>query len=89
MLMYLGATPAEGAYVAVAQVGTAYWFAYFLILAPLVGIYETPSRMPCDLHEFEHMEKSDEIRFLPFPLRLPGSLAGLLGLRKPKPEPAE
>ncbi|MEM9357286.1 MAG: hypothetical protein AAGB04_13845 [Pseudomonadota bacterium] len=89
LYMYVGAMPTEGANVAIAQVGTAYWFAYFLRLAPLVGVYETPSRMPRELHELEDMKKSGEIRLLPFPLRLPGSLAGLLGPRKPKPEPAE
>ena len=65
VLMYVGAKPAEGVYVIIAQIGTAYWFAYFLILAPLVGLLERPSRMPKDIHEYEEMKRSGEIRFFP------------------------
>ena len=63
--MFVGAKPAEGVYVTIAQIGTAYWFAYFLILAPLVGLLERPSRMPRDIHEYEEMKRSGEIRFFP------------------------
>lgn len=65
VLMYVGAKPAEGVYVIIAQVGTVYWFAYLLILAPLVGLFERPSRMPKDIHEYEEMKRSGEIRFFP------------------------
>ncbi len=65
VLMFVGARPAEGVYVIIAQIGTAYWFAYFLILAPLVGLLERPSRMPKDIHEYEEMKRSGEIRFFP------------------------
>ncbi len=68
VLMWVGAKPAEGIYVLIAQVGTAYWFIYLLILAPLVGKYEKPKRLPNDIHEFEDMKRRGEIRFLPFPL---------------------
>ncbi len=91
VLMYVGAKPAEGAYVWVARVGTLYWFAYLLILAPVVGLLEKPKRLPRDIDEFQAMKLSGEVRFLPFtvpvpPLRLPGS-----GPRREaeRPTPAE
>jgi ubiquinol-cytochrome c reductase cytochrome b subunit len=65
VLTYVGAKPAEGIYVIIAQIGTAYWFAYFLILAPFVGWLERPSRMPKDIHEYEGMKRNGEIRFFP------------------------
>lgn len=90
VLMYVGAMPAEGVYVTIAQIATVYWFVYFLVLAPLVGMYEKPSRMPRDIHEFEDMKASGEIRFLPFPLRMPESLSLAFGRGGRKaPEPAE
>lgn len=45
-LAYLGAMPAEGAYVLMAQVGTLYYFAYFLAILPALGIFEQPGRIP-------------------------------------------
>lgn len=90
VLMYVGAMPAEGVYVTIAQIATVYWFVYFLVLAPLVGMYEKPSRMPRDIHEFEDMKAFGEIRFLPFPLRMPESLSLAFGRGGRKaPEPAE
>ncbi len=66
VLMYVGAMPAEGAYVWVARIATFYWFLYLLVLAPVVGILETPKRLPVDIHDYEEMKRSGEIRFLPF-----------------------
>lgn len=71
VLMWAGAMPAEGVYLWIARAGTLYWFAYLLILAPLVGIYEVPKKLPKDIHEFEAMKRSGEIRFLPFRLAGP------------------
>jgi ubiquinol-cytochrome c reductase cytochrome b subunit len=45
-LAYLGAMPAEGAYVLMAQVGTLYYFAYFLAILPALGVFEQPGRIP-------------------------------------------
>ena len=67
VLMWAGAMPAEGIYVWIARIGTVYWFAYFLVLAPLVGIYEVPKPLPRDIHEYEEMKRRGEIRFLPLP----------------------
>jgi len=51
ILMYVGAKPAEGIYVLLAQIGTAYWFAFILILAPVVGFLETP-RQPLTITNY-------------------------------------
>jgi ubiquinol-cytochrome c reductase cytochrome b subunit len=45
-LAYLGAMPAEGIYVTLAQIGTLYYFAYFLAILPALGVFEQPSRIP-------------------------------------------
>jgi ubiquinol-cytochrome c reductase cytochrome b/c1 subunit len=45
-LGYLGSKPPEGLYVVFARILTVYYFAYFLIILPLLGIFETPRRLP-------------------------------------------
>jgi len=50
-LGYLGAKPAEGAYVMWARIFTAYYFAHFLIIMPIVGIIETPRTLPKSIAE--------------------------------------
>ncbi len=50
-LGYLGAMPAEGAYVWWARLFTLYYFAFFLIIMPVVGVLETPSQMPRSISE--------------------------------------
>jgi ubiquinol-cytochrome c reductase cytochrome b/c1 subunit len=46
VLAYCGSKPPEGAYVTVARIAAAYYFAHFLILLPVIGVLETPSPMP-------------------------------------------
>ncbi|MFQ5564242.1 MAG: cytochrome bc complex cytochrome b subunit [Parvularculaceae bacterium] len=46
LLGYLGAQPPEGIYVTLAQIGTAYYFIFFLVLLPLLGVLETPKPTP-------------------------------------------
>jgi len=58
MLMWVGAMPAEGIYVTLGRLGTAYWFGFIFILAPLVGIFETPRQLPTSIHA--SMEKKIE-----------------------------
>ncbi|MFN4271596.1 MAG: cytochrome b [Aliihoeflea sp.] len=48
---WLGSKPAEGIYVALAQVGTFYYFAFFLIIMPILGLVETPRRLPNSITE--------------------------------------
>ena len=45
-LGYLGAKPAEGQYIIWARVFTAYYFIHFLLVMPIVGLIETPKKLP-------------------------------------------
>ena len=51
LLGWLGAKPAEGVYTALAQAGTAYYFGFFIIIMPLLGLIETPKRLPNSITE--------------------------------------
>jgi quinol-cytochrome oxidoreductase complex cytochrome b subunit len=51
LLGYLGAQPAEGGYVIMAQIATAYYFGHFLILLPLLGKLERPRPLPKSISE--------------------------------------
>jgi ubiquinol-cytochrome c reductase cytochrome b subunit len=46
VLTWVGAQPAEGIYVLIAQFATAYYFAYFLVVLPLAGRVERPLPLP-------------------------------------------
>ncbi|MXN63333.1 cytochrome b [Stappia sp. GBMRC 2046] len=50
-LGYLGAQPAEGIYVIMARILTAYYFAHFLIILPLLGFLEKPKPLPASISE--------------------------------------
>ena len=50
LLMYCGAMPAEEPFITLSRVGTAYWFAFFLIIAPVVGLVEKPTPPPLAIH---------------------------------------
>ncbi|NRG17624.1 cytochrome b/b6 [Rhizobiales bacterium] len=50
-LGYLGAQPAEGIYVILARILTAYYFAHFLIILPLLGFLEKPKPLPASISE--------------------------------------
>jgi len=50
-LGWLGSQPAEGAYVAMSQLATLYYFAFFLIVMPLLGLIETPKPLPRSITE--------------------------------------
>ena len=45
-LGWLGGQPAEGIYVTLAQLATAYYFAFFLVILPILGVIETPLETP-------------------------------------------
>ncbi|MDP1731635.1 MAG: cytochrome b, partial [Devosia sp.] len=51
LLAYLGAAPAEDVYVLLAKFATGYYFAYFLIILPLLGRLETPRPLPTSISE--------------------------------------
>jgi ubiquinol-cytochrome c reductase cytochrome b subunit len=46
VLMWAGAKPAEGIYVTIARVATAYYFLYFLVILPALGRLERPLPLP-------------------------------------------
>jgi ubiquinol-cytochrome c reductase cytochrome b subunit len=50
-LGYLGAQVAEGWYVFFSRVFTAYYFAFFLLVMPIVGLIEKPKRLPGSITE--------------------------------------
>ncbi|HEX4893838.1 MAG TPA: cytochrome b/b6 [Hyphomicrobiaceae bacterium] len=50
-LGYLGAKPPEGIYVVMARIFTIYYFLFFIVLMPIVGVLETPSAMPRSITE--------------------------------------
>ncbi|GJD88574.1 MULTISPECIES: cytochrome b [Methylobacterium] len=51
ILGWLGAKPPEGGYVIASQICTAYYFAHFLVVMPLVGLFETPTPLPGSILE--------------------------------------
>jgi ubiquinol-cytochrome c reductase cytochrome b/c1 subunit len=50
-LGYLGAKPAEGIYTTMSQIFTVLYFAYFLIAMPVLGLIETPNKLPRSINE--------------------------------------
>jgi ubiquinol-cytochrome c reductase cytochrome b subunit len=64
ILMYVGGMPAEGVYVLISRVGTAYWFLFFLVIAPLVSLTEKTLPMPKSIHEYEDWKKQGKIKTL-------------------------
>jgi ubiquinol-cytochrome c reductase cytochrome b subunit len=49
VLMWCGAMPAEQPYVIISQLATLYWFAYFLVLLPVLGVIEKPLEQPASI----------------------------------------
>ncbi len=50
-LGWLGSKPAEGSYTLMAQMGTLLYFAFFLVILPVLGLIETPKRLPNSITE--------------------------------------
>jgi quinol-cytochrome oxidoreductase complex cytochrome b subunit len=50
-LGYLGAKPPEGGYVIAARILTFYYFAFFLIILPLLGLFEKTKPVPNSISE--------------------------------------
>ncbi|KKL76536.1 hypothetical protein LCGC14_2043900 [marine sediment metagenome] len=51
VLMWVGAMPAEEPYASIALIGSAYWFAYFLVILPLLGVIEKPLPQPLTIED--------------------------------------
>ncbi|MGR3662765.1 MAG: cytochrome b [Paracoccaceae bacterium] len=51
VLMWCGAQPAEGIYGIIALIGATYWFGYFLVILPILGVIEKPLTPPKTIEE--------------------------------------
>jgi ubiquinol-cytochrome c reductase cytochrome b subunit len=51
ILGWLGSQPAEGSFVIVSQICTLLYFAFFLVAMPVLGLVETPRRIPNSITE--------------------------------------
>jgi ubiquinol-cytochrome c reductase cytochrome b/c1 subunit len=51
LLGWLGSKPPEGIYVLASRLCTAYYFAHFLVVLPLLGLFERPTPMPNSILE--------------------------------------
>ena len=51
VLGYMGAMPAEEPFVLISQIATAYYFAYFVVILPLLSIIERPKPLPASISE--------------------------------------
>jgi ubiquinol-cytochrome c reductase cytochrome b subunit len=55
VLGFMGAKPAEGIYVVISRIATAYYFAHFLIVMPLVSRYEKTKPLPASISaDYKH-----------------------------------
>ncbi|CTQ49268.1 cytochrome b [Jannaschia donghaensis] len=50
-LMWLGAMPAEEPWASLSLIASTYWFAYFLVVLPLLGVFEKPLARPATIEE--------------------------------------
>ncbi|WP_137152837.1 cytochrome b N-terminal domain-containing protein [Devosia sp. FKR38] len=50
-LTYLGAQPADGIYVLLSKICTAYYFIHFIVILPVLGRIETPRPLPTSISE--------------------------------------
>ncbi|MEM8754244.1 MAG: cytochrome b N-terminal domain-containing protein, partial [Pseudomonadota bacterium] len=63
VLMWAGAMPAEGIVPTISLIGTVYWFAYFLVILPVLGITEKPLPQPATIEadfDAKHPPKSPD-----------------------------
>ena len=50
-LGYLGAMPAEGTYLLLARISTAYYFLHFLVVLPVLGFLEKTDPLPLSISD--------------------------------------
>jgi len=51
ILMWVGAMPAEYPYDYISLIASTYWFAYFLVILPILGLIEKPTDPPATIEE--------------------------------------
>ena len=72
VLMWAGAMPAEGIYTNIALIGSGYWFAYFLVILPLLGVLERPTTPPATIEQdFKATVKAHAKKSGPAPEQIP------------------
>ena len=72
VLMWAGAMPAEGIYTNIALIGAAYWFGYFLVILPLLGVLERPTTPPATIEQdFKAKVKAHAKKSGPAPEQIP------------------
>ena len=49
--MWAGAMPAERPYSDIALYGSFYWFGYFIVILPLLGLIEKPKTPPATIED--------------------------------------
>ncbi len=51
VLTWAGSRPAEGIYPYISLIGAAYWFGYFLVVLPILGVIEKPLAQPATIED--------------------------------------
>ncbi len=51
VLMWAGSQKPEGMVPAISLIGASYWFAYFLVILPVLGLFEKPLPVPATIEE--------------------------------------
>jgi ubiquinol-cytochrome c reductase cytochrome b subunit len=51
MLGWLGSQQPSGVFTLMAQLGTLFYFAFFIVIMPVLGLVETPRRIPNSITE--------------------------------------
>ena len=51
VLMWAGAMPAQPPYSIISLIGATYWFAYFLVILPILGVIEKPTTPPATIED--------------------------------------
>ena len=51
VLMWCGAMPPEQPFVIISQLGALYWFSFFLVILPLLGVLEKPKAPPATIED--------------------------------------
>ncbi len=51
LLTYAGGRPPQGAWLILSRIGAVYYFAHFLVVMPIVGLFEKPAPLPVSISQ--------------------------------------
>jgi len=51
ILGYVGLKPAEGLYLLIARIGLVYYFVFFFIISPFIGLIEKTKELPASISD--------------------------------------